>query len=149
MRDAFRRSSARVRLLVLDHLQAMFERAQEAIGVASVRRRPFRVTSPRARRAHRARPASPRGRSAGIAAAEDQLLRLGEEFDLADAAAAQLDVVPGDRDRAVAFMRMDLPLDRMDVLDRRVVEIAPPDERLDRFEKVARRFADRRRRRAP
>ena len=34
-----------------------------------------------------------------LAAAGDQLLRLHEELDLADAAAAELDVVAGDRDR--------------------------------------------------
>src|SRR6185369_10890930 len=62
-----------------------------------------------------------------IAAAEDQLLRLGEELDLANAAAAELDVVAGDLDRAAAAMGIDLPLDRMDVVDRREVEMAPPD----------------------
>ena len=37
------------------------------------------------------------------AAAPDQLLRLGEELDLADAAAADLDVVPVDRDSPAAL----------------------------------------------
>ncbi len=44
------------------------------------------------------------------AAAPDQLLGLGEELHLADAAASELDVVAGDRDMAVALDRIDLPL---------------------------------------
>ena len=84
-----------------------------------------------------------------MAPAQDQLLGLGEEFDLADAAAAQLDVVARDRDLAMAAMGMDLALDGMDVLDGGEIQIAPPDEGLDGRQEVARRFADRRRRRAP
>ena len=56
------------------------------------------------------------------AAAGDQLLRLDEELDLADAAAPELDVVALDRDLAMALVRMDLALDRMDVGDRREVQ---------------------------
>ncbi len=75
------------------------------------------------------------------AAAGDQLLRLDEEFDLADAAAAELDVVALDRNRAVALMRMDLPLDRMDIGDRRVVEVFAKDERHEPSqERLARRM---------
>ena len=85
-------------LLVVDHLQAMLDAAQERIGVGQIVDRlgadpmldvqlPEHVE--RSRAAHRRPPA-----------AENQLLRLDEEFDLADAAAAELDVVAGDRDRA-------------------------------------------------
>ena len=138
----------RVRLLVLDHLQAMFERAQDSDRHPSDRRRRL-ASRARARKAPRAPSSVARGRKRRIAAAEDQLLGLGEEFDLADAAAAELDVVACDRDRAVAAMGVDLALDRMDVLDRGVVEIAPPDEGLDRFEETRAGRPDRRRRRAP
>ena len=62
-----------------------------------------------------------------IAAAGDQLLGLDEELDLADAAAAELDVVAGDGDLLVAAMIVDLALDRMDVGDRGEVEVFPPD----------------------
>ena len=62
-------------------------------------------------------------------AAGDQLLGLREELDLADAAAAELDVVALDRDLALAAIGLDLPLDRVDVGDRREVEILAPDER--------------------
>ena len=61
-------------------------------------------------------------------AAGDQLLRLHEELDLADAAAPELDVVAGDRDRAEALEGMDLPLHGVDVGDGREVEIFAPDE---------------------
>ena len=64
----------------------------------------------------------------GIAAAEDELLGLGEELDLADAAAAELHVVARHLDRAAAAMGVDLALDRMDVVDRGEVEMPPPDE---------------------
>ena len=63
-----------------------------------------------------------------MAAAGDQLLRLHEELDLADAAAAELDVVALDRDLAVAAIGVDLPLHRVHVGDRGEVEIFAPDE---------------------
>ena len=69
-----------------------------------------------------------RPRSSRVAAAGDELLGLHEELDLADAAAAELDVVAGDRDLAVAAIGVDLPLDRVDVGDRGEVEIFAPDE---------------------
>ena len=64
-----------------------------------------------------------------MAAAGDQLLGLREELDLANAAAAELDVVAFDRDVGVAAIGVDLALERLDVGDRREVEILPPDER--------------------
>ena len=67
-----------------------------------------------------------------MAPAQDQLLGLGEEFDLADAAAPQLDIVAGDRDLAMADMGMNLALDGMNVLDGGEIQIAPPDEGRDR-----------------
>lgn len=47
----------------------------------------------------------------GIAPAPDQLLGLGEELDLADAAAAELEIMAGDRDVGAALGGMDLSLD--------------------------------------
>src|SRR5439155_11308193 len=72
-------------------------------------------------------------------AAPDQLLGLGEELDLADAAAPGLDVVTLDRDSAAALMRLDLTLDRVDILDRRKVEVLAPDKGLQIREKAPRR----------
>ena len=60
--------------------------------------------------------------------AEDELLGLDEELDLADAAAPELDVVPGHRDRVVTAHGMDLALHRMDIGDGGEVEILAPDE---------------------
>ena len=65
---------------------------------------------------------------ARVASAGDELLRLHEEFDLANAAASQFDVVADDGDLAMALMRVDLPLDRMHVGDGGEVEIFAPDE---------------------
>ena len=62
----------------------------------------------------------------GMPPAGNELLGLDEELDLADAAATELDVVACDRDFAVAAMGVDLPLDRMDVRDRGVVEVFAP-----------------------
>ena len=69
-------------------------------------------------------------------AAEDELLRLHEELDLADAAASELDVVAGDGDLVVAAHRMDLPLHRVHVGDRGEVEILAPDERREILEEA-------------
>ena len=60
--------------------------------------------------------------------AGDELLGLGEELDLADAAAAELDVVALDRDLVVTAIGVDLPLHRVDVGDRGEIEIFAPDE---------------------
>ena len=69
-------------------------------------------------------------------AAEDQLLRLHEKLDLADAAAPELDVVAGHDDFREAAHSMDLPLHRMDVGNGRIIEIAPPDEWLEFMQEV-------------
>ena len=63
-----------------------------------------------------------------MAAAGDQLLGLGEEFDLADAAAPDLDVVALDGDLAVAAIDLHLPLHVVDVGQRLEVEMLAPDE---------------------
>ena len=70
-----------------------------------------------------------------MAAAGDQLLGLREKFDLADAAAAELDVVAVDRDLAVALVGVDLPLHGVHVGDGGEVEILAPDERREIGEK--------------
>ena len=70
----------------------VLDAAQEPVRPRSVRRAPRRRSSRRSASAPSISTVS-RPRSAGIAAAGDQLLRLDEELDLADAAAAELDVV--------------------------------------------------------
>ena len=71
-----------------------------------------------------------------LSPAGDELLRLHEELDLADAAAAELDVVAGDRDVAEAAIGVDLPLHGVDVGDRREVEVLAPDERRELVEQL-------------
>ena len=72
----------------------------------------------------------------GAPAAEDELLRLHEELDLADAAASELDVVTGDGDLVVPAHRVDLPLHGVHVGDRGEVEILAPDERREILEEA-------------
>src|SRR5690606_37786308 len=61
------------------------------------------------------------------AAACDELLGLDEEFDLTDTAAPQLDVVAVYGDFAMPLMRVNLPLDRVDIGYSRVIHIFAPD----------------------
>ncbi len=116
-----------MRLLVGDHLQAMLDASQIEIGFAQlgddVRLDPSALGELRqgVERAPRAQLHLP---SAG-----DELLRLHEELDLADAAAPELDVVAGDGDAPEAAMGENLPLHRVHVGDGRIVEILAPDER--------------------
>ena len=128
----------RVRLLVVDHLDGMLDAAQEPVlpgqRVARLGGDPAALRQLAEHRHGRAA-AQLRKTPAG-----DQLLRLDEELDLADAAAAELDVVPLHRDLAMALVRMDLALDRMDVGDRRVVHVFAPDVGLQLLQK---RFARR------
>ncbi len=121
-----------LRLLVVDHLHAMFERAQDSIGLGEV----FRgfwcdpgLAAEGIEHVQRARPAQRRPPPA-----IDQLLRLHEEFDLANAATAKLEIVPGNRDLVVPFHGIDLPLHRVDIRDGTVIEVFPPDEGLQFLE---------------
>ena len=116
-----------LRLLVGDHLQPVLDRAEEEIGRGQVLHRLGRRPSPR--RGARSACRACASRASGPPPAEDELLRLDEELDLADAAAAELDVVPRHDDLLVPAHRVDLALHRVDVGDRRVVEIFAPDER--------------------
>ncbi len=136
-----------MRLLVGDHLQPMLDAAQVEIGLAQLLGdtpldpAALDELSHRLERLPRAQLRLP--------AAGDQLLRLHEELDLADAAAAELDVVPGDGDVPEAAVGEDLPLHGVHVGDGRVVEVLAPDERGQLVEQLARRPRCRRRRRAP
>ena len=112
-------------LLVIHHLQPVLQPSQKAIGLGHLLGGPP------------VDPLDPGQRIQGgdgsaiaqfrDAAAPDQLLRLAEKLDLADAAAAQLYVVAVDRDSRAAAMGVDLALDRMHVLNRREIQILAPD----------------------
>ena len=56
-----------------------------------------------------------RPRRSGRRPAEDELLGLDEELDLADAATPELDVVPGHCDLGMAAHRLDLTLHGMNI----------------------------------
>src|SRR5271154_5286675 len=110
-----------MRLRVVDHLRGVPDTAQKTV-VFDQRLRWGRIDT-----VGRGEPAQ---RLAGRPDAQlrhppapDQLLRLGKEFDLADAAAANLDVVALDGDPAATAKGVDLALDRVNVLDRRKIEM--------------------------
>jgi hypothetical protein len=115
-----------LRLLVGDHLQPVLDGTQEAIGLVEVvphlRLDPAGIRQP-LQRHQRLGHAQRR-----LPAAGDQLLRLGEELDLANAAAPDLDIVPRHSNLSEAAHGMDLPLHGVDVGDGREVEVFAPDE---------------------
>ena len=136
-----------LRLLVGDHLQPVLDAAQKEVGLAQVLLRPGAdpvVGAELAQHVERARAAHLR-----TAAAEDQLLCLDEEFDLADAAAAELHVVAGHDDTVVAADRMNLALHCVYVGDGGVVEVLSPDERREVGKEALAERLDRPRRASP
>ncbi len=126
-----------MRLLVGDHLHAMLEASQEVIGAlqlgADLRLDPAALDQPLQRDECFA------FAQILLTSAGDQLLGLDEELDLANAAAAELDVVAGDADAAEAAEGMDLALHGVDVGDGGEVEIAAPDERRQFLEEAPHR----------
>ena len=103
----------------------MLDRAQEAIGLGQL---PVRCgRDPAALLEARQRGERVGDAQLRLAAAGDQLLGLHEELDLADAAAADLDVVAGHGDGAEAVEGVDLPLHGVDVGDGREIQIFAPD----------------------
>ena len=94
MKVAKRASSAgrlrqRVDLPVGDHLQPVLDAAQEAIGVGQFARRPGAATWPARGQRRAARPSVVGIAQRRVAPAPDQLQRLRQELDLADAAFAR------------------------------------------------------------
>ena len=124
-----------VRLAVVDHLQAMLDGPMDTVGggksAGIVHRYPSRLRQ-RANRLERRRHAQ-----RGLAAAVDQLMDLREELDLADAAAAALEVVAGAEQLALNMMVANPVRDRTDLADRTVIERAAPHERADLGEEAA------------
>src|SRR5271166_5124587 len=97
-----------LRLLVRDHLQPVLDAAKEKVGLAQLLLglggHPF-VGAELTQHVERARAAHLRPPTA-----EDELLRLDEELDLPDAAAAELQVVTRHDHLLVAAHRVDLTL---------------------------------------
>src|SRR5262245_58354986 len=116
-----------MRLCIFHHLQAVFEAAEEPI----VFDQPLSGCSIDAAGRREATQCFACWRNLQFlqSTAPDQLLRLREKFDLPDAALPGFDVVPGNRDSPASAISVDLTLDRMDVLDRREIEVFSPNER--------------------
>ena len=116
-----------VGLLVGHHLQAMLDAAQEVISrgerIARLGIDPAAVGERRERGDRLA------AAQFAVSAAGDELLGLGKKLDLADAAAAELDVMTLHCDLAVAAIGVDLLLHRVHVGDGGVVEVFAPNER--------------------
>ena len=89
-------------LLVVDHLQAMLDLAQEAVGLDQLIGGTGRNMAGGGQCPQCLTGATQPERR--IATAKDQLLGLGKEFDLPNAAAPQLDVVAQDLDRTATAM---------------------------------------------
>src|SRR5262249_25441181 len=106
--------------------QAVLDRTQELVGGGEVIAR--LAVDPAAIGQYSERVERLPSAQLGMTAAGDELLGLHEELDLADAAAAELDVVALDRDLGMPAVGMDLPLHRVDVGDRGKIEILAPDE---------------------
>ena len=121
----------RMGLRVPHHLDAVLEIAQEQVALRKLGRR-LSLDPPLLgeRVEHRQRLATPKRRRPPTG---DQLLRLYEELDLANAAAPQLHVVAGHGQVRNVVVRLDLAFDRVDVGDGRVVEVTPPDEGYQRL----------------
>src|SRR4029077_13109385 len=115
-----------MRLCIVDHLQAMLETAEEPIVVDQLSDG-CRV-DPAGRGEATQRLASRSGPQLAQPTTPDQLVRLRKEFDFADPAATGLDVMALDGDSPPAAIGVDLPLDRVDVLNSSKIEVLPPDK---------------------
>src|ERR1700687_3008237 len=134
MVDSVGRLGKRVRLLVLDHLQPMFERSQEAISLGHVAVGGLRNVAACAERLECAN--GRRIPQSWVTPAQDELLCLREELDLANASAAELDVVARNRDPRMPGLGMNLALDGMDVLDRGKLQMLAQDESFHILQKL-------------
>src|SRR5580700_7534937 len=115
-----------VGLLVGHHLQAVLDAAQK---IVSRGERIARLgIDPAALGERRKRGDRLAAAQLAVAAAGDELLGLGEELDLADTAAAELDVMALHRDLAMAAIGMDLLLHRVHGGAGAEAELLPPTE---------------------
>ena len=71
-----------------------------------------------------------------VPAASNQLLGLDKEFDLADTAATQLDVMPLDGNLLMPAIGMNLPFHGMHIRNGREIQILAPYERRQLGEKL-------------
>ncbi len=120
-------------LFIADHLDAVLDAAQEAIGFRQIDRSGLRNPAILAKRIeHRQRALAPQ---IGASSAVDELLGLDEELDLADAPTPDLHVMAKDGDGFMSFNRIDLPLHRMNIGNGSIIEVLAPNERRQILEK--------------
>ena len=126
-------------LLIIDHLQAVFDRAQELIGRHHLVADFLGYLTEFGQGAQRV--AGRLAAQRNLTSAPDQLLGLGKKLDLADTATAQFNVVAGDVDLAAALVGIDLALDGMNVLNGNEIKMLAPDKRAQNFKKLIARNA--------
>ena len=128
--ERLRRGRQAVRLAIVDHLQPVLDRAEQRV---ALRQRGGLFGVDPARPGEHGECVQGRRRAqAAVAAAMDQLVHLGEELRLADAAAPALQVIAGAERLALGIMVANAPGDLPDLRHRAIVQRAPPHERADR-----------------
>ena len=145
-RDPFLIFRQAMRLAIRHHLQPMFKAPQKAV---SIRQISGGAAFDLARTRQGGKRAEGGGVSQGrVSPAPDQLQHLRGEFNFANAAPAQLHIMPGQLHRIMRalgpLMGVDLPLDGMNIRNRREIQIAPPDKGPDFTQKSIPRGAIRR-----
>jgi hypothetical protein len=124
-----------VRLPVVHHLQPVLDRAEQPVGV--LQRSPLAPHDPtgfgkRGKGGKRCRRAQHR-----LAATMDELVHLRVELDLADAAAAALQVKAGAECLAFGIMVADSARHRLKLADGAEIERTAPHERVDGVQEIA------------
>ena len=122
-------------LLIVDHLHPVLDGAQCAVGGGKGGRDGGIEMPGGGERGERGHGRGDLQRE--VAAAMDELLDLSEEFNLANAAAAALEVIAGAECLALFVMIADAQRDLANLVDRTEVERAAPDERADLGEEAA------------
>ncbi len=131
--DIFKRGwieRERMGLLIGNHLQPVLERAKPVIAFAQHLRVLF-ADQPGGGQSIEAGPRAAQPQR-GIASAVDQLMGLGEEFDLPNPPAPLLEVEAGAWALGAGVVGADSLGQPSDLGDRPEIEAAPPDERADR-----------------
>jgi len=123
-----------VGLLVIDHLQPVFDHPVKFIGLAQQAR--LVAINPSGLGQGSQRITSRRHPQMGLSAAEYQLVHLGIEFRFPYPSAPALQVIAGPEFLPGRIMVAYLRGDRSDIANRPVIQRPPPDERIDRFKKI-------------
>ena len=123
-----------MRLRVVDHLHAMLNRPQEAVGSRKFASGNFVKLPGRSQRLNGIEGRC--GPNCRVATAMDHLLDLNEELDLADSPAPALEVVAGSQLRSLRQMVANSCGDLPHFLDYAEIERAAPHKEFDRAEET-------------